>query len=68
MQEIEEYIKTIGPFNSAQINYILGQNDIASSAPAKSAEPEPLDPLDPSDFPDPTNIDTNVRSQLARNQ
>ena len=55
-QEIEEYIRTTGRFNSAQINYILGQNDTASSVHARTAVPDPPDlpdPLDPSDFLDP---------------
>ena len=56
-QEIEEYIRTTGRFNSAQINYMLGQNDAASSAHARTAvppdPPDLPDPLDPSDFPDP---------------
>ena len=56
-QEIEEYIRTTGRFNSAQINYMLGQNDAASSVHARTAVPPDLpdlpDPLDPSDFPDP---------------
>jgi hypothetical protein len=54
-QEIEEHIRTTGPFNSAQINYMRGQNDTASSAHARTAvpdPPDPPDPLDPSDFPD----------------
>ena len=57
IQEIEEYIRTIGRFNSVQINYMLGQNDAASSAHTRTAVPPDLpdlpDPLDPSDFPDP---------------
>lgn len=57
-QEIEEHISTARRFNSAQINYLLSQNneDTASSTHARTTVPDPPhppDPLDPSDFPDP---------------
>jgi hypothetical protein len=57
-QEIEEHLQAVGDFKSARINYMLRQNEAASSVHAQTTvppdpDPDPPDPLDPSDFPDP---------------
>ena len=69
IQEIQEYIRTIGRFNSVQINYILSQNDTVSSIYARTAVPDLPDlpdPLDPSDFPDPYQHIQSASKELER--
>jgi hypothetical protein len=69
-QEIEEHLQTVREFKSGRLNYMLSRdnNEVASSVHARTTvppdpDPDPPDPLDPSDFPDPYQHRTEHRTE-----